>query len=184
MSKYQSLAKIAFAGYEAHKDDPETMKFFTGLIAEGLYRTPAIHTGLISEKAASRPAGTSITKEHFFGRQASAEKIMEQIATGKSFKPILLLIKSRSRVHYTTNQENTNLKSVNDLFWREAYKKLNINLIQYIPRNKKYMYKVGGITYNSAKEAAAQFKITPEAAAYRFKSKSSKYKEWIRERID
>ena len=181
MCKYTSLAKIAIAGHEAHKDDPETLKFFTGLVAEGLHRTPAIHTGLISEKAANRAKGVKFTKEHFFGRQASAEKIMEQIAKGKSFKRIVAIIKSRSRVHYTTPKENTDLKRVGHLFWREAYKKLNINLIPYVKRNKKYVYKIEGTVYNSAKEVAEKYNLSVAGIDYR--CKSPKFEEWIRERI-
>lgn len=181
MCKYATLARIAIAAYESHKNDPEALKMVTGLIAEGLHRTPAIHTGLISEQAANRPKGAKFTKEHFFGRQTSAEKIMKLIAEGRSFDRIVAVIKSRSRVHYTTPKENTDLKRVGHLFWREAYKELNINLIPYVKRNKKYVYNIEGTVYNSASEVAAKYNMSVAGIDYR--CKSEKFKEWIRERI-
>lgn len=183
MSKYETLARIAIAGYQSHKDDPEALKYFTGLIAEGLHRTPAIHSGLISEEANNRPQGAKVTKEHFFGRQASAEKIMSLIAAGKSFDRIVAVIKSRSRVHYTTPKENTDLKKVGHLFWRDAYKEIGINLVPYIKRNKKYVYKINGTVYN-LNEAADKFNMSVAGINYRCKSKSQKFKEWTRERIN
>jgi hypothetical protein len=181
MSKYETLARIAIAGYESHKDDPEALKFFTGLVAEGLHRTPAIHTGLISEKAAKRAKGVKFTKEHFFGRQASAEKIIELIAQGKSFNRIVAVIKSRSRVHYTTPKENTYLKKYGNLFWRDAYAALGIKLVPYVKRNKKYVYIIEGTVYNNAKQVAEKYKLSVAGIDYR--CRSPKFEEWIRERI-
>jgi hypothetical protein len=183
MSKYESLARIAVAAYESHKDNDEDFKFVTGLIAEGLHRTPPIHTGLISEECANRNKGDRKTKEHYFGRLESAKVIMDQIAKNKSFDRIIAVVKSRSRVHYTTPEENTRLKNYGHLFWREAYRRAGINLIPYVKKNKKYVYIIEDVVYNSINDVAKKYSIQPATAYNRVVSKSKNFKEWKREEI-
>lgn len=183
MSKYETLARIAIAAYESHKDNDEDFKFVTGLIAEGLHRTPPIHTGLISEECANRDKGARKTKEHYFGRLQSAKIIMDQIAQCKSFDRIVAVVKSRSRVHYTTPEENTRLKKYGHLFWREAYEQAGIKLIPYVKANKKYVYIIENVVYNSINEVAEKYQIQPATAYGRVVSKSKNFKEWKRERI-
>ncbi len=175
--RYETLAKIAMVNYEAFKDDPETLHEVTGLVAEGLHRTTPIHTGLISIECNNRPKGTKVCREHYFGRLASAKLIMRQIAKGKSFNRIVALIKSRSRVHYTTSDENNRLRKHGDMFWREAYKKAGIVLVPFVDRKIKKI-DIGGLVFSSAKEVSYEFDIPIDTVRQRVKSSSKKWADW------
>ena len=183
MCKYTLQARAMIDNYNLYKDEPEILTMMAGLFAEGLHRQRAIHTGLISEDAANRPKGGKVCKEHFFGRTASAKKIFEQIAKGKSIDRITCLIKSRSRVHYTTSAENMKLLKFDHLHWREAYRQAGINLIPYVKRNHKYVYKVDGTVYNSISDIASKYHLSTAGANYRFTSKTKKWKGWTRDKI-
>lgn len=183
MCKYTLQARAMIDNYNLYKDEPELLRMMTGLFAEGLHRQRAIHTGLISEAAANRPKGAKVCKEHFFGRTASAKKIFEQIAKGKSVNRITCLIKSRSRVHYTTSAENMTLLKFDQLHWREAYRQASIKLIPYVKRNHKYVYIVNSTVYNNISDVAKEFNLSNAGAAYRFTSKSKKWKGWKRDKI-
>ena len=180
--RYQTLARIAFSNAKHLKDDLLALKFMTGLIAEGLHRMRFIHTGLVSEAASVR--GVKICKEHFFGRQRSAEIIMDQIAKGKSFERIVALIKSRSRVHYTTAKENMRLREYSDIHWKKAYELAGIKLIPFERRGNKYVYKVEGICYNSLSDIADAYNLDEKIVKRNCTSLAKKWKEWNRERIN
>ena len=183
MNRYKILLDVASANYEAFKDHPEHLQFVTGLIAEGLHRMKPIHTGLISVAASDK--GVKICKEHFFGRLASAKIIMQKIAEGKwSDERLVLLIMSRSRVHYTTSKENMILRNYDHLHWTKAYAAAGIKLVPFVPRNKKYVYNIAGIEYNSIQEPAEKFEITAEVARYRVNSKSTKWSDWNKAKIE
>lgn len=183
MQKYKILLDVARSNFETFKDQPDQLKFVTGLIAEGLHRMKPIHTGLISEAASKK--GVKICKEHFFGRLASAKLIMQKIAEDKwSDERLVCLIKSRSRVHYTTSAENMTLRNYDHLYWREAYKAAGIKLIPFVPRNKKYIYNIEGIEYNSIQDAAKHYNITADVARYRSDSKSPKWANWYKVKIE
>jgi len=183
MSKHTSenLAKIAFSLYESFYDDPDTLAFATGLVAEGLHRIKPRHTGLISKEASVK--GVQICKEHFFGRQASAELIMDQIHKGKSVDRIVAIISSRTRVHYTTQKQNMILRNYSHLHWRKAYKEAGITLIPYIRKSQKYMYKVDDVLYNTPKDVCNIYNITPQILNARCMAKR-KWRTWNRERIN
>lgn len=183
MDRYKMLLDVARVNYEAFKDHPEHLQFVTGLIAEGLHRQKPIHTGLISEAANKK--GVKICKEHYFGRLASAKLIMKKIAERKwSDKRLVQFIKSRCRVHYTTSQENMVLRNYDHLHWTKAYKAAGIKLVPFVPRNKKYVYSIDGVVYNSIQDAAQKYNITPELARYRCDSKSKKWTEWKKVNIE
>jgi hypothetical protein len=177
------LLRVAQANYNAFKDSPDELHFVTGLIAEGIHRMKPIHTGLISEAANEK--GVKICKEHFFGRLASAKLIMQKIAEGKwSDERLVLLIMSRSRVHYTTSHENMVLRNYSHLHWRKAYKAAKINLVPFVPRNKKYIYSINGIEYNGANDVAKKYNITASIVVYRCHSRSKKWTEWRKVKIE
>lgn len=183
MDRYQILLDTARTNYESFKDRPEHLQFVTGLIAEGLHRMKPIHTGLISEAANKK--GVKICKEHYFGRLASAKLIMKKIAERKwSDKRLVQFIKSRSRVHYTTSQENTILRNYDHLYWTKAYAAAGIKLVPFVPRNKKYVYNIDGIVYNSIHDAAQKYNITTANVRYRADSKSKKWTEWKKVKIE
>jgi hypothetical protein len=136
----RELLKVARVLHKNLQDDPVAYDFATGLVSEGLHRITPKHTGLISEKANRH--GVKICKEHFFGRLASAKKLMQKIADGKwSDERLLSFIYSRVRVHYTTGDENQKLRDYAHLHWREAYRQAGIQLVQFAPRRvQKYVY--------------------------------------------
>ena len=174
---YEELADIAIVNYEAFKDKPSHLAAVTGLVAEGLHRTKVIHSGFISEACHNRPEGSKVCREHYFGRLASAKLIMKQIAKGISRKRFIALIKSRSRVHYTTSGENQELRKYDTLFWREAYKQAGIVLIPFIPRNIKKI-NIDGVVFGSAKEVSNEYDIPIETVRYRVASESKKWVGW------
>jgi len=183
MDRYEIVLDIARANYEAFKDKPEHLQFATGLIAEAIHRVKPIHTGLISEAANKK--GVKICKEHYFGRLASAKLIMKKIAERKwSDKRLVQFIRSRSRVHYTTSAENQELRKYDHLYWTKAYKAAGIKLVPFIPRNKKYVYNIDGLEYNSIQDAAQKYSISPELARYRCDSKSKKWTGWKKVNIE
>ena len=176
MDRYKILLEVARTNYESFKDRPDELQFVTGLIAEGIHRMKPIHTGLISEAASVK--GVKICKEHYFGRLASAKLIMKKIAEGKwSDERLICLIKSRSRVHYTTSQENQVLRNYDHLYWTKAYEAAGIRLIPYVRRNKKYVYSINGVVYNSIQDAVLKYGITTGVILYRCASKSKKWVE-------
>ena len=177
----ESLAKIAFSFESNFRNDPETLKLGIGLVAEGLHRLKARHTGLISEEASKK--GVQICKEHFFGRQASAEMILDQVRKGKSMCRIIALIVSRTRVHYTTQKQNMILRNYSHLHWRKAYSEAGIRLIPYVRKSQKYIYKVDGVVYNTPKEVCDKYDITQQTLNARCIAKR-KWSTWNRERIN
>lgn len=181
MCKYEILARFAIDNYNLYKKDPESFEFVTGLIAEGLFRVPAIHSGYISKEADTT---RQKCKEHYWGRKGSAVQIMQQIDKGKSFNRIVALIKSRARVHYTTSQENTYLKAYGNLFWREAYEKVGVKLIPYTDHRQKYHYLIDGVVYKTKDEAAEKYNIDKLMVDYRCRSQSKKWSDWNFEVID
>jgi len=183
MDRYRMLLDVAKVNYHSFKDKPDELLFVTGLIAEGIHRMKPIHTGLISEAANKK--GVKICKEHYFGRLASAKLIMKKIAEGKwTDERLVRLIKSRSRVHYTTSEENQILRNYDHLYWTKAYKAAGIKLVPFVPRNKKYVYIIDGVEYNSIQEAAKKYDITPSVAVYRCNSKSKRWVKWGRVKIE
>jgi len=181
LDKYEAYAKIAISMYEAHKDNPEILNMSIGLIAESLHRTPRIHSGLISVACADRAPDETLCKEHYFGRQASAIKIFEQIAKGKSFARIVAIFKSRSRVHYTTGAENQELKKYNKknpgANHHQAYKECNIVLQKYVKKNQKYVYKIEGVIYNNIGEILKKYNIDRATLGSRCNAKK-KWPDW------
>jgi hypothetical protein len=182
-TRSHQLLAIAKVLYNSFKDDQDTLDFATGLVAEGIHRLKPRHTGLISVKA-NHP-GVKICKEHFFGRLASAKKLMQKIAEGKWSDPRLVqFINSRSRVHYTTSAENQELRNHDHLHWREAYRQAGIQLVQFAPRRKqKCVYNIDGIDYNVT-DAAKKYNCTKAVVAYRCTSKSKKWAKWQRNNMN
>lgn len=181
--RYKMLLEVAKANYNEFKDQPDILAFATGLIAEGLHRMKPIHTGLISVEA-NQPK-IKICKEHFFGRLSSAKKIVQKIAEGKwSEERLILFIRSRSRVHYTTSHENMRLRDFDHLYWREAYKQVGIQLVKFSPRReKKYIYNIDGMDYN-VNSAAEKYGCTTDIVLYRCGSKSPKWSNWKKVKIE
>lgn len=179
ISDYEIVADIALANHALFAGT-EHEKMVIGLLAEALHRIkPANQNKMISTKANELPASKRC-KEHYFGRKASADLIFYQIDKGVSKERLIAIIKSRSRVHLTTSQENMLLRNYSHLHWREAYRQADIQLIPY--HRNKYVYIVDGIEYNDMNEVTKKFNISNAAAAARFTSqaKKGKYQGWKR----
>ena len=173
------VAELCVTAYEKFKDYPEeALSFIEGICgAEGIFRVPSVQSGWISKKALAKKEKNSKytpTKEHYFGRKASANVIFEQIAQGKSIARIRDIILSRSRVHFTTSQENEKLKKHSHLPWRQAYAKCGIELVPYEGRKIKKI-SIDGVIYESAKEVSDEFGIS---LAYVYQRMTGKIKKW------
>lgn len=161
IQKAKAVARLCVSTHKEFKsDEKEVRRFVEGITAaEGIYRVPIKYSGFISKAALTMKEKNPQyipTKEHYFGRRASADKIYEQLEKGKTVKRIFNVIMSRSRVHYTTAAENELLKKYSHLPWRDAYKAAGIELVPYRPKRgrqpKGVQFK--DIVYNSPSEAA------------------------------
>lgn len=188
MCKVEMLARAMQDNYDLYKNDPEMLEFMRGLFSQGLYVQTPIHTGFISEEAEKlrKDPKYTPTKEHFFGRAQSTHVIIDQLKRGKSKERIKKVIRSRSRVHYTTKKENETLASINKknpgISWRKLYELAGIKLIPYIHKSNKHVYYVGDVMYNTIQEVADHYGITQATAWNRFtsKAKRSKFEDWKR----
>lgn len=160
----------------------EVKKFVSGISAgEGIHRVPFKFSGWISEDALNAKINNSKyipTKEHFYSRRQSANLIWEQIESGKSLSRIIKIILSRSRVHYTTADENQKLRKHSDCFWRESYAKAVSKLVRYETQRKIRKIQIGDIIFNSSKDVAKEFGISTQTVYNRVKSKSKKWSSW------
>jgi hypothetical protein len=139
------------AKIEAFKDNAEMLRYSCGVeISEGLHRlSPPTKNADGSKKkvytttaaAEQKASGKKPTPEHFYGRASSAMTILEQALKGKSDRFLCALIKSRSRVHDSTSDENKALnkymKENPGVHWRTAYKSTCSPLIEKIDGRKK-----------------------------------------------
>lgn len=180
--KAEIVAEMCMIMYEKFKDRPAKVRAFVeGIVgAEGIFRVPATHSGFISKAARelkNKNPKYSPTKEHFFGRRASATKIFEQLRKGKSFERIVLVILSRSRVHYTTAAENEELKKHGHLPWREAYARVGVDLVEYEGRKIKQVM-IDNVVYDSVKSVAQMLGIKEQVVRTRIGSKSKKWVGW------
>lgn len=181
-SKYEDAATAAILLYnDRHKFNNES--FWIQLISESIYRTPAIFSGYISESCVGKKLADT-TVEHYLSRTISARMVVKAIARGKSFKFITSLIKSRSRVHRTTSEENTRLVPFQQNpekypTWRDQYAAAGITLVKYDKPNS-YVYMVGGKEYEDISVLAKEYSLSKSGVVYRCNASSEKYKEWKR----
>lgn len=182
IEKAELVAELCITTYDKFKTRPAKVRSFVeGIVgAEGIFRVPSTQSGWISKAALAKKEENSSwtpTKEHYFGRKASADKIFEQLEKGKGFDRIRNIILSRSRVHYTTAAENEQLKKYGHLPWREAYALCGIELVPYEGRQIKKV-KIGDNIFASVKEVSNEFDIPELTVRYRIKSESKKWVGW------
>ena len=186
MCNYNALAILAKSLYDTSKDNEHLRERAAGMVSDGIFQCKAIHTGLVSERA-SQLKSTECTKEHFFSRKISARKIFELFDRGWGVERITCFIKSRSRVHYTTKEENMYLRKFQDgeiyKTWHQQYAAAGIKLVPYEKKTKQYVYKVGEVCYNNLNEVANAFDRSQETVRRRFISNSKKWKDWTRNEI-
>ena len=120
-------------------NDEFNRKVFRREVAHHLHDMPSIRTGMVSKAYKDLPIG-DLTKEHFYPRQQSADKIIKLLDKGKLTENRLArILKSRARVHYVHSTENNALRTVQKdpalKTWRQQYATLGIELVQY--QNKK-----------------------------------------------
>lgn len=181
--RYYSLARIARAmvlGIQCEVD----LRTAINCLMNGIWKAPPIKTGLISHDALKLPSNKR-TAEHFYGRTESAERLIKELRENpnRSDKAIVAFLKSRSRVHFVTKSQNMVLRSYNkknpNTHWRKAYRECGIELIKFaVRRNKKHVYMVDGMVYNTINEAASVHNISYDAARNRF-FKAKKFPNWI-----
>ena len=184
MCNYNSLAILARSLYDTSKDNEHLRERAAGMISDGIFQCKAIHTGLVSENASELKA-SECTKEHFFSRKASARKIFDLFDRDWGIERVTGFIKSRSRVHYTTKEENMYLRKFQGgekyKTWHQQYEAANIKLVPYEKKTKQYIYKVDKVCYNNLNEVANAFKLSQETVRKRFIR--NEWKDWTRNEI-
>jgi hypothetical protein len=185
--RYYSLVRIARAMVLGIQDETD-LRTAINCLMNGIFKLPSNKTGLASPAALKLPKNKR-TPEHFYGRTASAERLIKELIEnpGRSDKAIVAFLKSRSRIHYVTKSENMALRSYNKInpkaLWREAYRECGIELVEFtVGRAQKYVYIVDDVEYNTVKEAAVAHDISYEAARNRF-FKAKKFPNWIAKEI-
>lgn len=125
--------------YEGWKDKdfcPAYAEYLTIPIKEILFCTPAIPTGFVSETASQLPY-SKITRDHYFSRTRTARRILELMRKGilskKNLPRFEAFLKSRSRVHYITPEENRRMIRTSQTVrhWKFEYEEAGIKLIKY-----------------------------------------------------
>ena len=183
LTKYDKASLVSRQCVSTYKDfrhdSIEARKFLEGIVAaEGIFRVPVTYSGLISKAALAEKAKNPKyipTKEHYFGRKASADLIFAQLEKGKGYSRVYNIVLSRSRVHLTTSEENIKLKALSHLPWREAYAAAGVELVPYI---KTKAILIGDVTYKSASEVAKKFDISTQTVYNRVNGKSKKWSDW------
>lgn len=143
-------------------------------------------SGYVSEKASLLPANKR-TKEHFIGRKDTSRFLIDRISSNPNItiSSIVKFLKSRSRVHETTKEENKALSKYHkenpNAHWRKAYRDCGIILK---PRERIYskVYIVDDKIYNTLDSVACGEKISTSTARKRFRD-NKKFKNWIIKQI-
>lgn len=184
--RYYSLIRIARALVLGIQNETD-FRTAVNCLMNGIFKLPSIKTGLASLEALKLPSNKR-TPEHFYGRTASAERLIKELIgnPNRSDKAIVAFLKSRSRIHYVTKAENMLLRSYNKInpnaLWRNAYRECSIELVEI--KAKKCVYIIHGSVYNNIKEVAHVWNISEGAAYQRFNSTSKNYREWIKEKTN
>lgn len=124
------LAKAMQAVCESETD----RKVFVGLINDGIFQREHIHTGLASVEANALHSSKR-TKEHFYGRKKSAERLFDLLSEDLCVEDTALydFIVERSRVHFVTKKQNMRLREYHKLnpaaTHEEAYNGCGIILV-------------------------------------------------------
>jgi hypothetical protein len=104
------------------------------LVNDGIFQQKYILTGLASPEANLLPP-TKRTREHFFGRMATAKLLLDKLIKNpnRSDKAIYYFLLSRCRVHEVVKAQNNELRKYlmknPGVHWRAAYQANNIALI-------------------------------------------------------
>jgi hypothetical protein len=188
---HEKMAEYILNVLKVVKDDEVLLEIFKNGLRNQIFDLGEIYTGYASHLAIETGLSKSkLTSEHMYPRNRSAIQIIDRVLYGKPITKSRLAawIKSRCRVHITTKDENlalVQLQKDSNYYWRNGYREIGINLEKHeFGRKKKYIYKIHGIEYNSIQDAAQKYSITPELARYRCDSKSKKWTEWKKVKIE
>ena len=188
---YRDLAVLIQDMASLYKGKQQMLDMCIKLVTDGIHQCPAIHTGKISEKAVERreeilgSGGKWVpTKEHFRSRKDSARYLFDlvQRRPNISLERLEALIKSRCRVHYTTKEENMELRRHSHLtHWHQQYESAGVVLVDFQPKTNKYVYNIEGVEWTSVSELAKWYDITVSGVDYRVKADT--YPTWTRKEI-
>lgn len=181
--RYYSLVRIARAMVLGIQDEVD-LRTAVNCLMNGIFKLPSVKTGLVSREALKLRSNKR-TPEHFFGRTESAERLIKELKENpnRSDKAIVAFLKSRARVHFVTKSQNMVLRSYSKknpkTHWRKAYRECSIELIEFeVRKNKKHVYMVDDVVYNTINEAATVHNISYNTARNRF-FKAKKFQNWI-----
>lgn len=186
---YRILAKMSLTLHAGHGGDPDERKRAIGLITDGFHQCKAIHSGLVSENAQHLKV-SQMTKDHYLSRKKGAIKIFEMIDAGATIDELTAFVIEVCNVHYVTKRENLDLipyQKNTALYptWQEQYAAAGIKLVPYIKKsNKKYVYIINEIEYNSPNDAAIANDCKISDVYYRcIKSNSEYFSAWTIKQI-
>lgn len=123
---------------DCNSEDSEYIKDLANMLRQYIYECGYRPTGYTSHAALS---AKNTTLEHFHSRLGYAKRIIRLISSQRfydnedCYRRLYAMIKSASRVHCTTPEENRRLSAIqNDpryshMSWRKQYRLADINLI-------------------------------------------------------
>ncbi len=180
---YESLAVYILEGFEAHKHNSKSLRWFVAGIRNQIFDLAEVYTGYRSKESIET---NRITPEHVFPRQKTAEYIVNLLLSGRKMTTARLtkLLMSRSRVHYVSKRENEVLipwQKSRDYKWRKAYRHFKIELV-HVPfdgtRKKKRSYNIDELFYELWKDVQDVYGISYNEIYRRCNSKSPKWQTW------
>lgn len=184
---YDKMAEYILTVLPVVKHDPKLLEIFKNGLRNQIFDLGEVYTGYTSRAAiATGLPKVKLTSEHIYPRNRSAIQIMNRCLNGPSISQNRLAawLKSRCRVHITTNDENRALVPLQkdpNYFWRNGYHTIGIKLEKYdFPTKQQYVYNVAGKVYNTLHEVAEEYGMSPDAMRNRFLNTRDKWNQWTR----
>lgn len=184
---YDKMAEYILTVLPVVKHDPKLLEIFKNGLRNQIFDLGEVYTGYASHLAIETGLPKNkLTSEHIYPRNRSAIQIINRVLSGIHISQNRLgaWLKSRCRVHITTNDENRALVPLQkspDYFWRRGYRAIGIKLEKYdFPTKQQFVYNVEGKVYNTLNEVAEEYNMSTEAMRRRFLSPRDKWNQWTR----
>lgn len=181
---YESLAVYILEGFQAHRHNPKSLRWFVAGIRNQIFDLAEIYTGYRSQESIGQD---QYTPEHIYPRQKSAEFIVNTLLSGRklSVKRLTMLLMPRARVNHVTSVENkrlVNMQKSDSYRWRKAYQEIGIVLMRdgsTRRKNKRRSFIVDGVLYEMYRDVIDHIPGLDYSTLYaRCKSPSKKWSTW------
>jgi len=182
---HETLARFVFQIYPHIKNNPELKAWLIAGLRNQIFDLGGSYTGYASKTAIQSDLSKSkLTEEHFYPRGKTADYIVNNLMDRSSFtiSRCIAFLKSRTRVHMTTQRENLDLRNYDHLPWRQAYAAAGIELVKHeFTRKNSYVYNFNGIEYNNLKDMARDHGLSTETV--RRRCMNPNYPDWSRNEV-